>query len=348
MSASTKTIAELMRGTREEGPFEGELHAQIESVAAKNTRDGKPYLQVALADATGQWTLRVWSDHRQFRECSALAAGAFVSVRGAFVGGAYGLEADRGWRLRTLTEDERRALLEGSEEDRRARERDSAEVEATVAGLADPRLTALCGLFLEEHGERFRRAAAARHYHHARRGGLLEHTAQMLRAARALVSVYPTLNADLLFAGVLFHDAGKLWETQYPDGGFAMAHDEWGELIGHIVIGCELINRLWHRLLTRPEADAWHTLQPPSEDVRMHLLHLICSHHGEPEFGSPVVPKTPEAFALHHIDNLDAKLEMTRAAYGSAERLAPRILERVRPLPGNLVEALPPFDTPER
>ncbi len=79
------------------------------------------------------------------------------------------------------------------------------------------------------------------------------------------------------------------------------------------------------------------------EDCRLHLLHLIASHHGEPQFGSPVYPKTPEAIALNYIDNLDARLEMIFAGYPIAKPLAARIFERVRPLPGNLVKPLEKF-----
>ena len=97
----------------------------------------------------------------------------------------------------------------------------------------------------------------------------------------------------------------------------------------------------WRKLLVSEAAAGWAGLEPAAEEVRLHLLHLIASHHGELEFGSPVVPKTPEAAALHYIDNLDAKLEMFAGGYGSAAELAPGILERVRPLPGNLVRPLP-------
>ena len=80
--------------------------------------------------------------------------------------------------------------------------------------------------------------------------------------------------------------------------------------------------------------------------MRLHLLHLIAAHHGELQFGSPIVPKTPEAWALHHVDNLDAKLEMFAAGYGTARLLAPRIYEKVRPLPGNLIAPLARYVPP--
>jgi len=121
-----------------------------------------------------------------------------------------------------------------------------------------------------------------------------------------------------------------------------MNYDERGELIGHISIGLELVNALWRRL-NAENAEAWTDLVPASEDVRLHLLHLIGAHHGEMEFGSPVAPKTPEAMALHYIDNLDARLEMFAAGYTTAKPLAARIFDRVRPLPGNLVKSLEKF-----
>jgi 3'-5' exoribonuclease len=211
------------------------------------------------------------------------------------------------------------------------------------SGLSPPsRLRALGETFLKEWGERFRRTAAARNYHHARRGGLVEHTAQMMRVSKEIAPLYPQLNLDLLLAGILFHDSGKLWENQLPENGFVMAYEERAELMGHISIGVELVNSLWRKLSVE-NSEAWKNLSPASEDVRLHLLHLISAHHGEQQFGSPVSPKTPEAMALHYIDNLDARLEMFAAGYATAKPLAARIFDRVRPLPGNLVKSLDKF-----
>jgi len=125
-----------------------------------------------------------------------------------------------------------------------------------------------------------------------------------------------------------------MWECCPEPRGFGVPYDERGELMGHITLGIELLNAIWRRLFPEPE--------PGNEDVRNHLIHLIAAHHGELEFGSPVPPKTPEAFALHYLDNLDAKMEMVQAAYQTGTELAPRVIDRVRPLPGNLVRALPP------
>jgi 3'-5' exoribonuclease len=162
----------------------------------------------------------------------------------------------------------------------------------------------------------------------------------MMRAALAVCAVYPALHRDLLVAGVLFHDAGKLWETCPPESGFSIEHDLRGELMGHISIGVEVVNALWREL----PKDGWEKLEPASEDVRLHLIHLILAHHGELEFGSPVVPKTPEAIALHYIDNLDARLEMIFRGYETGSEVAPGIYERVRALNAGPVKPLARFD----
>ncbi|MEQ1861579.1 MAG: HD domain-containing protein [Chthoniobacteraceae bacterium] len=342
----TLTIAALKRIAVSEGRAEGEVHAQIEGCHRKETRDGKPFIEVAFADAEAKFTLRAWSDAPAFNTCERLLGGEFVAVAGEFShSGQFGLDAKR-WSLRPLSDDERAALLGGPPALRERQAADFAHIESTIGSLAEPRLRALGQLFLADYGERFRRAAAARGNHHARRGGLIEHVAQMMRSAEAITGAYPLLHRDLLLAGVLFHDCGKMWENGLPADGFAMPFDELGELLGHITIGIELVNALWRKLLATPEAAAWKDLAPSSEDVRLHLLHLLAAHHGELQFGSPVPPKTPEAWALHYVDNLDAKLEMLAGAYANAKPIAARIRERTWPLPGNPVLPLRKF-TPE-
>lgn len=321
------------------GRVEAVLHVQVEALTQKETKDQKPYFEIILADAESKMTLRAWSDSPAFQSCTAMKRGEFLEISGDFVNnGSFGLDA-KGWECRPLNMEERDALLAGPEELREKQRIDFEFLTQTVGELGDPRLRSLCELFLKDFGSRFRRTAAARNYHHARRGGLVEHTAQMMRTGCLIAELYPQLNRDLLLTGILLHDCGKLWENSMPESGFTMPYNETGELLGHINIGIELINSLWHKL----EISQWAGLDPDSEDVRMHLLHLIASHHGELAFGSPVVPKTPEAYALHHIDNLDAKLEMIFAGYQSASPLAQRVFERVRPLPGNLVQPLGKF-----
>ena len=334
------SLSEIRRHAQSGAAVEGRVHVQVEASAAKSTREGKPYCELALADACDRMTLRVWSDHPEFRACGSLKPSDFIELTGEFVQHQqFGLDA-RNWKVRHLNGQERSELLQGPPELRAKQAADWDYICERTRSLEDPRLRALGEAFLAEHGERFRRTAGARSYHHARRGGLVEHVAQMMRTAAALAPLYPQLNLDLLIAGVLFHDAGKLWENHLPETGFTMGYDERGELMGHISIGLELVNSIWRKLQTEENIRAWSSCTPASEDVRMHLLHLIGAHHGEPQFGSPVSPKTPEAMALNYIDNLDARMEMFAAGYLVAKPIADRIFDRVRPLPGNLVKPL--------
>jgi len=328
------------------GPLEARVHVQLETVASKLTREQKPYCELGLADAGDRMTLRVWSDHPNYEACDSLQSGEFVEIAGEFYQHQqYGLDVRR-WTTHQLNGEEQTQLLQGPPELRARQATDWEFIISSSAAIRDPRLHALCEEFITQHGARFRNTAGARSYHHARRGGLVEHTAQMMRVAAAIAPLYPNLNLDLLTAGVLFHDAGKLWENHLPETGFSMPFDELGEMVGHIGIGMEVVNSLWRKISAEERAKAWPQLRPASDDVRLHLLHLIASHHGEKQLGSPVYPKTPEAMILHYIDNLDARLEMFFAGYPIAKPLANRIFERVRPLPGNLVQALEKFTPP--
>lgn len=319
------------------------MRAQIDDLTRKDSSNGKPYWELKLRDATDSLTLRAWSDTEAFIACRDLARGTCVEVVGEFsINGGFGLDARR-WRLRQLDESETRSLFEGNPQDVEAMEKDFADVESMLSTLRDPRLAALSATFLADFGPRFKRAAAARRNHHAHRGGLLRHTAQMMRSAVALCSAYPALNSDILLSGTLFHDSGKLWEMCPPDQGFDIPRDIRGELLGHISIGVELVNTLWRRL----PLDDWRDLHPASEDVRLHLLHLVAAHHGELQYGSPVEPKTPEAIALHMIDNLDARLEMFTMAYTRNPEIAPGIHDRFHPLNTSPVKPLARFTLPQ-
>lgn len=321
-------------------PVPCRVHVQVDQCVEKQTAQGAPYYELRLADAGASQTWRVFDGNPVFAEVRQLQRGHFIEIAAQWVAaGKYGLEP-RHPRLRPLTDAEKQDLLGGDPELAARQREDYAAIEAMTRDLADPRLRGLCRLFLDKYGARFRRSGAARENHHARRGGLVEHVAQMMRSAAAIAGVYPQLNRDLLLTGVLFHDCGKLWENSYPEVGFAMPYQLHGELVGHIPLGMELVNKLWRELLELPEATDWAVLEPASDLVRLHLLHLVAAHHGELAYGSPVLPKTPEAVALHYVDNLDAKMEMLRRGYESSQQLAPGIFERFRPWATHVVEPL--------
>ena len=323
-------------------PLVVRFFAQLERSLEKITKTGNPFYELTFADAEETLLIRVWNNAPMFPTCGQLRGGTFFEVSGEFGLGNDGRSIDgRSWTARALNDEETATVLGGSPELRRKQEVDFAFIETAVANLSDPRLHHLCRAFIERYGNRLRRTGAARDYHHARRGGLVEHVAQMMRTAIQICEAYPMLNRDLLVAGVLFHDIGKLWENAYVENGFSMPYTEISELIGHIPLGMEIVNKLWRELLENEELSAtWKDLDPESDRVRLHLLHLVVSHHGELEFGSPVVPKTPEAQALHYIDNLDAKMEMFERGYQIATELGRHVFDRVRPLPGRLVAPL--------
>ena len=312
-----------VRVSAREGRARAALPVLVDSVTEKSSKDGKPFLEIQLVDARDRFILRVWSDNGQYTAAQELAAGACLKLEGEFtVHPQFGLEAKR-WSFAPLTGAAKEEFLAGPADLRAKQDEDYRFIESEVDSMKDPRLKALGALFLEKFGPRFRRTAAARFFHHARRGGLVEHVAQMMRYGDAICAANPSLHRDLLQSGVLFHDCGKLWENCVEEGGFTMPFDERGELLGHINIGIELVNTLWKGL----PLDDWKALQPDNEDVRLHLLHLVAAHHGELEFGSPVQPKTPEAIALHYIDNLDAKLEMLARGYEGGASVAERIYD---------------------
>ncbi len=323
-------------------PVVAAIHAQLQSRAIRTTKGGKPYFELVFADATGNFSLKIWSDSTMYSAAEELADNAVVRLEAEWTQNQYGVNPNHlAWHH--LDDTAIADFLAGDPETREKQDRHFAEIRRLIDSIADPRLHGLCDHFLEQMGDRFRRTAAARKNHHARRGGLVEHVAQMMRSADALCPVYPELNRDLLLAGVLFHDCGKLWENSYPEDGFSQIHSIYGEMLGHIPLGIELVNKLWSDLMETVDPDDWKGLKPSTEMTRLHLLHLIGSHHGQYDFGSPVLPRTPEAFALHYIDNLDAKMEMVRDAYAQTQEIVPGIYDFVRPLNTRLVRPLASF-----
>lgn len=181
-----------------------------------------------------------------------------------------------------------------TEKDRRAL---AAELELAADELENPHLSELFLLMVsdEEFWEAFCNAPAAKTMHHARLGGLLEHAVHCLRLARSLAELYPA-NRDLLFFGAIFHDVGKIKELSWGRGGFAYTTP--GRLLGHVVLGERIVAGYIDQLSGFPE------------ELAMHISHILLSHQGEVEYGSPERPKTLESLLVHFIDNLDARAAM--------------------------------------
>lgn len=337
------TIIRLKNAATEE-KVQGSVAVQFTGKVEKTTKTGAPYLELTFADAVDTLVVKVWDNAYWNPQCRALQEGATLEITADWVANQYGVEMVNP-EFRALTPDEEEALLSGGAELAARHAEDWQYIHSMVESMADPRLKALGEALLDAHAERFCRAAAARGMHHARRGGLVEHTAGVMRAAAAICTAYPHINRDLVLAGALFHDCGKMWETGCPEQGFGVEYSDMGELMGHISIGIEIVNKLWQSVCTPEKRAEWKALHPSTEQVRLHLLHLIAAHHGVLEYGSPVVPKTPEAMVLHHADNIDAKMEMFRSTYETSASLSPTIRQRKFGLLGNAVLPLTPYSS---
>lgn len=186
------------------------------------------------------------------------------------------------------------------------------EVVRAADHIADPDLRKITCELLDRAGDKLLTFPAAKQMHHAERGGLLHHTTTMLRAANAIMTVYPQLNASLLTAGVIVHDLAKIDEMDADTLGLVSDYSVDGKLIGHIVRGVVNI-----------QLAAEKTKASPGKALL--LQHMVLSHHGIPEYGSPLAPKFPEAEVLNTIDTLDARLyEMDEALSRAIPGVSPK------------------------
>jgi 3'-5' exoribonuclease len=255
-----------------------------------STKKGDPFLSITLSDRTGDLEARVWERAEELTR--VFNEGDIVDIEGY-------ASAYRGQLQLTLTElrpvegiEEPSIFIEVTKEDVTKMMTQLREV---LRGIGQPQIRALVEKFLADRHfiALFKKAPAAKSFHHSYIGGLLEHTLSVCRMARLVADHYPDLDGDFLLAGAFLHDIGKVKELRF--GGLIDYTDE-GRLIGHLTLGAAMLDEKLADLDGFPE------------EVSLRLKHLILSHHGEHEFGSPKRPKFLEAFALHMIDDLDAKI----------------------------------------
>ena len=265
----------------------------MDAAVRKDSR-GAPYLSLKLVDRTGSVDARMWGRLPEDL-VQEIPGPAYVDVEGNAheYRGTLQVKLDR---LRVMRRDEvdEEDYLPATEQDRRAL---AAELEEAGRNLENEDLRQLFELMVSDGDfwEAFCEAPAAKGMHHARIGGLLEHSVGCLRVARSLAEIYP-VDRDLLFFGAIFHDVGKVRELSWDSGGFAYTTE--GRLLGHVVLGERLVSS-YIRMLPAF-----------SEELRLKLSHVLISHQGEIEYGSPERPKTMEALLVHLIDNLDARAAM--------------------------------------
>jgi 3'-5' exoribonuclease len=259
-------------------------------------RNGNLYLQLELRDRTGVISGRLWNAGEPlFR---SFEPGDFLLIKGKvqmFQGSLQvivnGLE-----RVDPSRVDLADFLPHTDKDVSKLYER----LRGFLMKLNNPHLRALAECFFmdEDFTSAFCRAPAGVRQHHAYVGGLLEHVVTLLDAADRLAPLYPELDRDLLLMGVFLHDVGKVRELTFDR---AFGYSDEGQLVGHLVIGVKM---LYERVRQVPDL----TGEPFPTELLLRLEHMILSHHGTYEFGSPKLPMTPEAIALHHLDNFDAKV----------------------------------------
>src|SRR6266567_5844699 len=270
----------------------------------RTTQSNKPYLNLIFCDKTGQMEARAWepADPRIARD---FERGDVVKVRGCI--------QRFNDRLQMKVEQLRKAQPhEVEKSDFMAAT--TYDVEALwmellgfVESFTDPHLKLLLSTILADPriAPAYREAPAAKQLHHAWLGGLLEHVISLLRLADRVAPHYPILQRDLLLTGVILHDIGKIRELSW-DIGFEYTVE--GVLLGHIQIGTALAERTMDSLPGFPPR------------LKMLVLHIILSHHGKLEFGSPKLPMIPEALALNFIDDLDAKMQAMSSEFDKCAR----------------------------
>ncbi len=264
----------------------------IKALEKKINIKGVPYLDMVLADKSGEITAKLWDYKEEFH--GMFETGRLVKVRGTVTpfNDADQLRIEK-IRLTIPSDDVKPEDFVPSAE--YSGEEMLAEVLKTVEVFVDAHLKKLVTAVLEEYKPKLVYWPAAFKLHHAVRGGLLYHMLTMLRLAQSVSELYPSVDADLLYAGVILHDIAKTEEFIVPETGIASGYTTDGNLVGHIARGAMAVDRIGTRLGTPPE-------------LLTLLEHMVLSHHGEPDYGAAVRPMFLEADILSQLDLLDSRI----------------------------------------
>ena len=281
--------------------FENEMvtgYFALSSVQVRDRKQGGQYLALTLSDKTGSFEARMWEEFAEV--ISTCAEGCYVKAQGQ-------VSKYQGKFQITLTKLRNAALTEVDPADflpstRFDVDEMAAELRGYVAAFANEDMRRLVLAFLDDEaiGGAFVRAPAAKVLHHAWLGGLLEHVVALVRVCRATAPFYPEVDPDLLVTGAILHDIGKVRELSWNN---CFSYTLEGQMIGHISIAQGML---------REKVQA---LAPFPDKLRLLVEHMILSHHGKYEFGSPKLPMTPEALLLSTLDDLEAKMQTMRSEF---------------------------------
>ena len=271
----------------------------VQAKELRSKKTGGNYLALALVDKTGEVDAKVWDNVEQVDP--TFARDDFIKVKGAVQ-----LFQNRPqltvYKLKRL-EDREVDLADFFARSARDPEEMWRELEEVVAAIEKPPLKALLETILSnpEIASRLKIAPAAKSLHHAYLGGLLEHILSLCRLTKLVVQNYSGMDQDLVIAGVVLHDLGKIYELSYSR---SFSYTTEGQLLGHMILELEIMHKVLAGMPDFPR---------PLQTL---LEHLIISHHGQYEFGSPKLPMFPEALLLHYLDDLDSKLQNMQSTLG--------------------------------
>lgn len=289
------------------GLCEGELIRNIylcKEKRAAQTRNGRAYDNLILQDKTGVLDGKVWDPHSQ--GIADYDERDFIEVYGEIIN--YNGSLQMNIRQIRKADDGEYILSDYLPTTSKNVEQMYARLLKYIQEVENPYLRQLMEHYFvhdEEFIKRFKSHSAAKTVHHNFSGGLLEHTLSILNLCHYMSQAYPIINRDLLITGAVFHDIGKTRElSSFPGNEYT---DE-GQLIGHLVIGCEMIG------------EAARTIDGFPKELEYELKHCVLAHHGEMEYGSPKKPAMVEAFALHLADNMDAKMEMITGLFSQKSK----------------------------
>ncbi len=264
-----------------------------------SARTGKSWLRVALADRTGTIEAKMWDNYTGLLE--TFACEDIVRVRGRVK--LYNNAKELTIEQILIAVETDYTLDDFLPHTKYDVEKLFAQLREEIAVVKNPWLRKLLDSFVDdpECASKLKRAPAAMTMHHAYLGGLLEHIVRLCGLAKHITQHYPEVDGDLLLTGIVLHDIGKTQELSYSR---AIGYTDEGQLLGHIVIGLGMVQR---------QIDAIPDFPKPLTAL---VEHLIVSHHGELEFGSPKLPSVREAVLLHYLDDLDSKMAAMRETLG--------------------------------
>lgn len=267
----------------------------VKSITMKVGSNKKQYLDLLLADCTGEVSGKKWDvSDGELPALNEIKPGDLIKVK-AVVTEWNGMKQLKALRIRKSVEQDGCVLSDYIKAAPEPAEDMLAYIHQVIEHMEDTDLKAICLRQITDHREKLLYYPAASKNHHAEMSGLLYHVKRMLAMAERVCQVYTNLNRDLVAAGVILHDMEKLNEIEANEMGISSGYSFEGQLLGHLVMGVRTVDRLAEEL------------KLPREKAVM-LEHMILSHHYEPEFGSPKKPLFPEAEILHYLDVIDARM----------------------------------------